>query len=1125
MESEGIGKIDFQKPTRGANPACATRAVIPVYFAPGRWSAAGQPVVPQADQHLDSSSRLAALRRLRLLDTPGEANFDRLTRLVGQLIGVPICLVSLVDDRRQFFKSAQGLGGPVGEARETPLTHSFCQHVVTSGAPLVVDNAPAHPLVCDNLAIRDLGVKAYLGIPIRSPDGFVVGSFCAIDVQPRVWSPRDVELLTEFTGLLETEIELRAIRFENEIALARHQGVLDGTTSSVIATALDGTIEVFSAGAQKLLGYTAKEMVGRKTPELIHLAAEVEARAVQLSAEFGRPIAPGFEVFVVRARSADSDEREWTYVCKDGSHVPVLLTVTALRDGSGTITGFLGIARDITERINAREAQENLAELLRQTGAMAQVGGWELNLVTMRLFWTLETCRIHEVDPPVAPSLDQAINFFAPEARPVIQAAVATAIADGTGWDLELPLITASGRAIWVRAQGSVVQRQGVAVKLVGVFQDITARRVAEAARRESEERFRALARHAPVGIYLTDVAGGCLYVNDRWCEITGLGVKAALGNGWTAALHPEDRGGVFTAWQALARGVAEFAHEYRFRQPDGSETWVSGQAVPMRDATGAVSGFLGTIANVTERRRLVQSLAIARDQALEGSRLKSEFLATMSHEIRTPMNGVLGMAGLLMATALSEEQRQMATVIERSADSLLVMIDDILDFSKIEAGKLRIEPAEFDLRRVVEDTAALLAPRAHEKGLKLICHYPPRPPERFVGDGGRVRQVLVNLLGNAVKFTEAGEVRVAVEFSGETETRSTMRLEIRDTGVGIPREAQHLLFQPFVQVDGTAARRFGGTGLGLAISRQLVELMGGAIGFASAPGAGSTFWIELSLQRGGPASPAIRPDVKSDGAGLRLLVVEDNQANQLVVKMLLARMGHAVEIAADGEQALARLAEAAFDAVLMDCQMPGLDGYETTRRIRAGTVAGGNPRIPVIALTAYARPEDRAKCLAAGMNDYVSKPLRVAALSAALERHVTAGSEGRETGDAPEAPSAAVTLDMDLYETARMLPGAKGPSLLPELVALYLRDESERRARIGRLLGERQGVGLAEAAHAMGGNAATFGGLQVQHFALELERAARAADWPAAEVGHALFLTACADLRAELARRKLGGT
>ena len=345
-------------------------------------------------------------------------------------------------------------------------------------------------------------MEAYLGVPIHSPDGNVLGSFCMIDVKPRAWSPGDLQLVKELTGLVETEISLRASRIEMERAMVRQRAVLDGTDLSVIATNSEGLIEEFNLGAETMLGYWAEELVGKETPAVIHVFEEVVARAAELSQQLGREIEPGFEVFAARARLGETEEREWTYVRKDGSRLRVLLRVTALRDAAGAVTGFLGIARDESERRKTQESLASLAELQRRTGEMVKVDGWELDLATMQPLWSSETCRIHEVDPPVTPPLGAAINFYAPEARATIEAAVTACMVHGTPWDLELPLITAKGRRIWVRAQGQALETNGKRVKLVGAFQDITERKSAQLAREEAAERFRRPGEQVPGMIY-----------------------------------------------------------------------------------------------------------------------------------------------------------------------------------------------------------------------------------------------------------------------------------------------------------------------------------------------------------------------------------------------------------------------------------------------------------------------------------------------------------------------------------------------------------------------------------------------------------------------------------------------
>ncbi len=1278
------------------------------------------------------------------------------------------------------------------------------------------------------------------------------------------------------------------------------QAILNSANYSIISTTPDGIILTFNAGAERLLGYSAKEVVGNVTPEIIHDRNEVVARAAVLTKELGFLVEPGFTTFIARANVVGVDEQEWTYVRKNQERFPVHLSVTALRNENQVITGYLGVAQDLTVR-KAAEArtQQALDELARQKFALDQhaivavtdvsgvityandkfcaISGYsrvELVGQSHRIIksgmhppkfyreifavigrgevWQGEICN-RAKDGSLYWESSTIVPFYGPDGKTNQFVAIRTditerkraaestaqserfirAVTDGlpglvaywtadlrctfanrayrewfgltpekmvgmemvevlgeklfrlnepfiggalrgeaqtfertiikvsgeTGYTLAqyVPDLGADGKtvkgffvlisdvtevkrktealresarrmrlaadaagiAIWewdirtnrlvwdarmfelygvpptpggeadyatwagcvlnedledqekilretVRKSGhstrefrirrpgesklrtlyacedTVNDEDGRVIGLVGVNMDITERKEAERLVYQSEERTRLFAEHAPASVAMFDLEMRYLVVSRQWVLDNKLEGQDLIGRSHYD-VFPKIPERWKMIYQRCLEGAVETSESGRLEWIEGSAQWLRWEVRPWYKVQGEIGGIVMFTQDITLQKELEASLSKARDDALEASRLKSEFLATMSHEIRTPMNGIIGMASLLVQSPLEDKQREMAQVVVRSSQALLAIINDILDFSKIEAGKFRIDPVDFNLRDAVEEAVALLAPQAFRKNLELVCDIDPSLPSHVKGDSGRIQQVLINLLGNALKFTEKGEVRVVVRELPSTGTQMKLRIEVKDTGIGIADSAKVNLFRPFTQGDGSTTRRFGGSGLGLAISHQLATLMGGQLGFESTDGLGSSFWFEVPLAlavapmtEAGESLPAagrilvfnehkassailLRQitslDVRCDGAadvdqaiallkqaaessdpytvaiidweaaeqggpllaqairsdpaiattrlialtakqqlvtpriiadlnlcevlgkpvrnaqlkrcllrafgrretpalfqpkaalglrGLKLLLAEDNPTNQLVAKMMLEQYGHTIDVAGNGQEAIDRFASSHYDAILMDCQMPVVDGYEATRRIRGGLVPGGESRIPIIALTAYAMSGDRAKVLAAGMDDYVSKPLDADTLLAAFARCglMPKSRDGVKKLEASLAarpvPASGEMLVLDPARRERLskINVSTGGTLWDKVLGSFVHEMPSRLEALAKVVGDQQGEKLAGLAHTLAGGAASVGANEFHFAASALEEAAREQDW-----------------------------
>lgn len=512
--------------------------------------------------------------------------------------------------------------------------------------------------------------------------------------------------------------------------------------------------------------------------------------------------------------------------------------------------------------------------------------------------------------------------------------------------------------------------------------------------------------------VLATDAEARIVLVNPALSRITGYAPEELLGRTpsiFSTGLH--DRAFYSQIWSTLKQ-TGFWAGELHNRRKDGKLWIVWASISQVCDADGQVTHYVAAYSDITERKQMEESLRTAKELAESATRAKSEFLASMSHEIRTPMNGVIGMTELLLDTRLDEEQQKYARTIRNCGENLLEIINGILDFSKIEARRLALEESPFDLRTTVAETLEILTPKAVEKGLKITTQVDPAVPPNVTGDEGRLRQILMNLVGNAIKFTEKGFVAVTAELSASEAEELLIRFKIRDSGSGIAADRIDAIFEPFTQADGSTTRKFGGTGLGLAICKQLCQLMGGDIGVESEAGHGSTFWftarfrqIAATVEKAEQTAPAERLKTSAtDDNGAkrqlsdnnvrqstaRILLAEDNPVNQAVALGVLKKLGYQADVAKNGLEALAALSRTPYHLVLMDCQMPEMDGFEAASAIRNATTDVLDPGIPIIAMTANAMQGDRELCLKAGMSDYLSKPVRQDLLKQMLEKWLT---------------------------------------------------------------------------------------------------------------------------------------
>jgi len=824
---------------------------------------------------------------------------------------------------------------------------------------------------------------------------------------------------------------------------ALQSAIFNSANFSSIATDAKGVIQIFNVGAERMLGYMAADVMNKITPADISDPQEVIARAKALSVELDTSITPGFEALVFKASRGIEDIYELTYIRKDGSRFPAVVSVTALRDDQDAIIGYLLIGTDNT----ARKAAE---------AALLKAGALQSAIFNSANFSSIATdakgvIQIFNVgaERMLGYTAVDVMNKITPADISDPQEVIARAKALSVELDTSITpgfeaLVFKASRGIediyeltYIRKDGSrfpavvsvtaLRDDQDTIIGYLLIGTDNTARKQIEEEQQELAQRLRdyqfytrSLFESNIDALVTTDLFGIITDVNKQMEVLTGCTRDELIGAPFKKHFTDPDRAGAGIKLVMSERKVTNY--ELTACDRDGKATVVSCNATTFYDRDRKLQGVFAAVRDITERKQaeaeLVQhrnhleelifartvELAAAKDAAETANRAKSVFLANMSHELRTPMNGVMGTIDLVLLRATDPQQIDWLIKSKASARHLLSVINDILDISQIESDRLTLEQKNFSLSQVLDETFQMQEIPAKAKGLSMTSEIAPAIPPLLNGDVMRLKQILINFTGNAIKFSESGLITVRAQAIEEDNHSLLLRIEVTDQGIGISPEQQARLFHPFTQVDGSMNRKYGGTGLGLIISKRIALLMGGDAGVISEEGQGSTFWFTAKLKKMGERREANRLElvenvdvedsetvIKQRYHGHHILVVDDEPVNREIAQVLLEGADLAVDTAEDGAEAVTLARNTIYTAILMDMQMPNVNGVEATLQIRQ---LPGYQQTPIIAMTANAFAEDRARCIEAGMNDCLIKPFDPDMLFAVLIKHLDQRSD-----------------------------------------------------------------------------------------------------------------------------------
>ncbi|MDD2670992.1 MAG: PAS domain S-box protein [Syntrophales bacterium] len=826
---------------------------------------------------------------------------------------------------------------------------------------------------------------------------------------------------------------------------------------------------------------------------------------------------------------------------KDGSRVPVETSFSLIKNAEGEKIGFRGITRDATERRRAERALRDSEEKYRNILESIEDGYFEVDLAGRFTFFNQSMCTIIGYPAEEMPGMPYD-KYMDERTIERVRSAFINIFETGIpSKGFEWEVIKKDGATRHLEVSVSLIKDlNGQARGFRGIARDVSERKLIELELNKYRDHLEEMIQERTVeltrttnflaniinssveGIITTDTEGTILHTSPRIEEILGYKQDEVMGKK-VSRLLSDFREPERIMEEVMKKGEIK-NRELRTTRKDGRPVVLNLSISLLRDEKGGVAGTTGIYRDVTEEKRMEEAMEQAILKAETANKAKSRFLANMSHEIRTPLNGIMGMTELCLETNLDKEQERLVGIIGKEARTLLGIVNDILDFAKIEAGKVELEKAPFDLTRIFSDLADSYLFRTAQKGVLFTCRVLPGVPVMLEGDSAHLQQVLRNLVDNAVKFTETGEIKVQAELAEDHGDRIKIRFTVKDTGIGIPRDKQVLIFDSFTQADGSTRRKYGGTGLGVTISRQLTELMGGTMGVESEEGIGSVFWFTAVFSRQDRADSPVRAngirEMPADGKSaeafhtaeqaesvqnnFRLLLAEDYPTNQEIVKRCLVRAGYKVDLVEDGRQALEAFTSESYDLILMDIEMPVMDGFQAAEEIRkmeSGTGAsadGRKPRVPIIAMTGYALNEYRELCFRSGMDDFLPKPITRKGLLSIVEkwlppeagRQKGPGSALSDRGAGGASSSERICRTIDLQKAQAEFEDDRG--LLTDVIDGFC-EKVERQIRtIRRALAGGDAESVRREAHAIKGGAANLTAEKLSGLALELETNAK---------------------------------